>query len=181
MVHCNNCNTDKPESEFHFKIKEENVLDDCCKDCREVKNKTTNNNRMYVNGKYIPSTHPLYKPGRYKALDDAWSHEKIESTKEGEVYAIINDAWPEWVKIGKAVSTADRLNGYQTSSPFRDYKIAYYIETPNRHKSERALHKLIEGVADERIGEWFKVDVKEVKYIFDIYYEGQKDEFATAS
>ena len=47
-----------------------------------------NNNRMFVNGKYIPQSHPLHKPGRYKSLDDAWSHNKIESVNEGEVCAI---------------------------------------------------------------------------------------------
>ena len=40
-----------------------------------------------------------------------------------QVYIITNDAWPDWVKVGKAVSADDRLNGYQTSSPFRDYGV----------------------------------------------------------
>ena len=31
------------------------------------KNKT----RMFVNGKYIPKTHPLHKPGRYKTFEGA--------------------------------------------------------------------------------------------------------------
>ena len=83
------------------------------KDNPEAQNKR-NNDRMWVNGEYIPKSHPLHKPGRYKALDDAWSHEKIESVAEGEVYAIINSAWPEWVKVGKAVKSTDRLTNYQT-------------------------------------------------------------------
>ena len=33
--------------------------------------KQKNNARMYVNGKYIPVSHPLYKPGRYKSFDEA--------------------------------------------------------------------------------------------------------------
>lgn len=131
--------------------------------------------RMYVNGKEISKKHPLHKPGSYKSLDDAWSHNKIESTKEGEVYAITNKSWPEWVKIGKAVSTEDRLNGYQTSSPFRDYKIEYYIETPDRHVAEKEIHLLVQKVAKERAGEWFKVSVDEVKYLLDTYYEGIKN------
>ena len=117
-----------------------------------------NTNRMFVNGKYIPSSHPLHKPGRYKSLDDAWSHEKIESTKEGEVYAIVNDAWTGWVKVGKAVNADDRCNGYQTSSPFRDYRIIARLETDNRHSKEAEMHKVFEHFADERKGEWFKID-----------------------
>ena len=61
--------------------------------------------RMFVNGKYIPKSHPLWKAGRYRSLDDAWSHNKIESIDQGEVYIIVNDAWQDWVKVGKAVSS----------------------------------------------------------------------------
>jgi hypothetical protein len=123
-----------------------------------------NTNRMFVNGKYVPSSHPLHKPGRYKSLDDAWSHEKIESTKEGEVYAIVNDAWLGWVKVGKAVNADDRCNGYQTSSPFRDYRIIARLETDNRHSKEAEMHKIFQHFADERKGEWFKIDnVKAIK------------------
>lgn len=116
-----------------------------------------NTTRMFVNGKYIPKSHPLHKPGRYKSLDDAWSHEKIESTVEGDVYVIVNSAWPEWVKVGKASIAEDRLNGYQTSSPFRDYSIIATVATDNRHIEEREMHKIFEHFADERRGEWFKM------------------------
>jgi len=117
-----------------------------------------NKNRMYVNGRYVPSSHPLHRPGRYQSLDDAWSHEKIESTKEGEVYAITNPAWPEWIKIGKAVRADDRLNGYQTSSPHRDYEILARISVDNRHEKELEMHKRFEDNASDRKGEWFKTD-----------------------
>ena len=66
-----------------------------------------NAKRMFVNGKYIPTSNPLHKPGRYKSLDDAWSHQKIEQTREGEIYAITNTAWINWYKIGKAVNAED--------------------------------------------------------------------------
>ena len=114
--------------------------------------------RMYVNGKEISKKHPLHKPGKYKSLDDAWSHNKIESIDQGEVYIIVNDAWPEWVKVGKAVISQDRLKGYQTSSPFRDYRIIATLSTDNRHEKEREMHKIFNHFAEERKGEWFKID-----------------------
>tara|TARA_R100001460_G_scaffold7212_6_gene18472 strand:- start:102 stop:596 length:495 start_codon:yes stop_codon:yes gene_type:complete len=114
--------------------------------------------RMYVNGKEISKKHPLHKPGKYKSLDDAWSHNKIESVDQGEVYIIVNDAWPEWVKVGKAVISQDRLKGYQTSSPFRDYRIIATLSTDNRHEKEREMHKIFNHFAEERKGEWFKID-----------------------
>lgn len=114
--------------------------------------------RMYVNGKEISKKHPLHKAGRYKSLDDAWSHNKIESIDQGEVYIIVNEAWKDWVKVGKAVSSSDRLNGYQTSSPFRDYKVIATLTTDNRHTKEKEMHKIFEHFAEERMGEWFKID-----------------------
>jgi hypothetical protein len=114
--------------------------------------------RMYVNGKEISKKHPLHKPGKYKSLDDAWSHNKIESVDNGEVYIIVNAAWPEWVKVGKAVIAKDRLNGYQTSSPFRDYSLVATLSTDNRHTKEREMHKVFTHFAQERKGEWFKID-----------------------
>ena len=171
---CSQCGTPLTDKNWSQAWQRKNYA--ACTGCSKKYNDQTNGQRMYVNGKYIPNNHPLHKPGRYKALGDAWSHEKIESVKEGEVYAITNPAWPEWIKIGKAVNTADRLNGYHTSSPFRDYEIGYFIETDNRHKSEREIHKLMEGVADDRAGEWFKVNMKEVKYIFNLYKEQNSKE-----
>ena len=114
--------------------------------------------RMYVNGKEISKKHPLHKAGRYKSLDDAWSHNKIESIDQGEVYIIVNEAWKDWVKVGKAVSSSDRLNGYQTSSPFRDYKVVATLTTDNRHTKEKEMHKIFEHFAEKRKGEWFKID-----------------------
>ena len=126
-----------------------------------------NTNRMFVNGKYIPSSHPLHKPGRYKALDDAWSHEEIERTEEGDVYAIKNPAWPTWTKVGKAVSSEDRLNGYQTSSPHRDYEIIAKFFAEDRHEAEKMLHRELDKIAEERKGEWFKLSDQLVTALFE--------------
>lgn len=113
--------------------------------------------RMYVNGKEVSKFHPLHKPGRYKSWEAVHSHELLESVKEGYVYIITNPAWPEWIKVGMAVDADDRCNGYQTSSPFRDYEIVYSFKTDDRRKSERDAHTLIERYAEERRGEWFKI------------------------
>ncbi len=87
--------------------------------CAEMYHRT-HASRMWVNGKYIPLSHPLHKPGRYKNFEQAAfsSLEKYESSVEGQVYAITNPNFPDWVKIGMAIDAEDRLNNYQTSSPF---------------------------------------------------------------
>ena len=87
--------------------------------------KGRNNNRMWVNGKYIKKGHPLHKSGRYKNFEDAAfsSLEKYNSSKEGQVYIIVNESFPQWIKVGMAVDAEDRLSNYQTSSPYRDYAL----------------------------------------------------------
>ena len=125
--------------------------------------------RMFINGKEISKKHPLHKPGRYKSFDDVWSHNQIDKTEEGEVYVITNPAWPDWVKVGKAVSTEDRLNGYQTSSPYRDYQVVTTIKVHNRHEEERRMHRMVGERAKHRIGEWFKIELDVVKAIFSAF------------
>lgn len=129
-------------------------------------------NRMWVNGKYIPFGHPLHKPGRYKTLDDAWSHCEIDTrSTAGDVYIIRNTAWPGWLKVGKAVSSEDRLNSYQTSSPFRDYVLSYYESFDNRHTAEAEIHRMLEKHKDchARKGEWFKTYVDTIKEVMNEY------------
>ena len=92
---------------------------------------------------------------------------QYSKVKDGYVYAIVNPAWPEWVKIGMAIDAEDRCSGYQTSSPFRDYEILYSCYVKDRRKAERACHDQAETVASERSGEWFKVGHGLVKQVIE--------------
>ena len=98
--------------------------------------------KMFVNGKYIPKSHPLHKPGRYKNFEDAAfkSLAKYESSVEGQVYVVVNPNFPEWVKVGMAIDAEDRLNNYQTSSPFRDYVLNYKCDVSDRRSAESEAH-----------------------------------------
>jgi len=123
-----------------------------------------NPQRMYVNGKYIPKSHPLHKSGTYKSFGDLafGSLKNYDIIKEGYVYAITNSAWPEWVKIGKALDAEDRLSGYQTSSPMRDYKLVYSVHFNDRNVAERKAHtmaafKTAHPWNKHDNGEWFKL------------------------
>jgi hypothetical protein len=127
-----------------------------------------NTTRMFVDGKYIPQSHPLHKPGRYKSFNDAAfsSFENLSSTKEGYVYVISNPAWPDWVKVGMAIDADDRCSSYQTSSPLRDYVLHCAISSDDRRKDESKAHKRLDTVASDRRGEWFKMSVDTaVKYL----------------
>ena len=119
------------------------------------KNKT----RMFVDGEYIPKTHPLHKPGRYKGFTDAAfsSLKNYEDSKQGQVYILRNPAFPSWCKIGMAVDAQDRLKQYQTSSPYRDYEVVKTYSTDDRRTAEADAHALLEKHYARR-GEWFVCD-----------------------
>lgn len=127
-----------------------------------------NKNQMFVNGKYIPKTHPLYKAGRYKGFEDAAfsSLENYEKTNVGQVYIITNAAWEGWVKVGMAVDAEDRASSYQTSSPFRDYTLEYIVDTTDRRALESEVHKLLAEVSTQR-NEWFQCSVEIAKRFID--------------
>ena len=83
------------------------------------------------------------------------------------MYAITNPAWPEWVKIGMAIDADDRCNGYQTSSPFRDYSLEHMVSSNNRRKSEAQAHKAAAKIAKEQRGEWFKISIEQAKDVLN--------------
>ena len=140
-----------------------------CKDCRVDTDTASNKTRMYVNGNYIPKTHPLYKSGRYNSFGDAAfaGTYKLDSIKEGYVYVITNKAWPEWVKIGMAIDAEDRLNGYQTSSPMRDFILEHSVASTDRRKSEKEAHTRALPLSLDSKGEWFKLSVEQAITILD--------------
>jgi|TARA_R110000751_G_scaffold78034_1_gene157328 hypothetical protein len=127
-----------------------------------------NPKRMFVNGKYVPKSHPLYKAGNYRTFDDAAfsSLTNYNNTKSGHVYAMTNAAWPEWVKIGKAVDAEDRLSSYQTSSPMRDYTMIHYAYSDDRNVSERQAHEQAAKLGEKR-NEWFKISREEAIVVIE--------------
>lgn len=166
---CNRCGSELNDDNWPNSWRKVNNLR--CKGCsKESNNKTNpvhNKQRMYVNGKYIPNSHPLYKAGRYKSFDDAAFSglENYERSTEGMVYIITNPAWPKWVKIGMAVDADDRCNGYQTSSPFRDYTVVATISTNDRRKAEALAHTIAEKLTTDRRNEWFKLKPSQAKQV----------------
>jgi hypothetical protein len=90
----------------------------------------------------------------------------------GDVYAIWNPSFPEWIKVGKAIDAYDRCNGYQTSSPFRDYTVVARLPCENRHEKEKEMHKIFEHFSEQRNGEWFKIEKLKAIKLFNIQNQG---------
>jgi len=122
--------------------------------------------KMFVNGKYIPKSHPLHKPGRYKNFEAAAfsSLSKYESSVEGQVYVVVNPNFPEWVKVGMAIDSEDRLNNYQTSSPFRDYVLNYKWNVSDRRAAESESHTELHKLYERR-SEWFKCTPEQAQQV----------------
>lgn len=66
-----------------------------------------------------------------------------------------------------AIDADDRCNVYQTSSPFRDYKVEHVVVTNNRRAAEAEAHKAATKIAKEVRGEWFKLDIEQAKIILN--------------
>ena len=128
--------------------------------CQPCEREEVKSRRMTVNGKYIPKSHPLYKPGKYKSFNDAAFSSLINYvlSTEGEVYILKNPAWKNWYKIGKAIESKDRCNGYQTGSPHRDYELVTYKKFKHRGVAEKMAHSLAEGLSRKRANEWFYIE-----------------------
>lgn len=168
MKTCTKCKETKDVSFFKKDPSSKDGLYSHCKPCLTDRDREYNRTqRMHVNGVQIPKSHPLWKPGRYEALDDAWSHQEIERTKFGQVYIISNPAWPNWHKIGKAVYSEDRLNNYQTSSPYRDYVLEYRCIFNDRHIAEKEVQNRLKRLNIEFLGEWFNTELETIKKVID--------------
>ena len=166
-INCNTCGTELTDDNWSESWKEVNRKQ--CTKCSKNYNDGSNKNRMFVNGKYIPQSHPLYKAGNYKTFEDAAfsSLSRYTTSSEGEVYIITNPAWKGWIKIGMAIDSEDRCKGYQTSSPLRDFKLKFKKYFDDRRTAEQTAHTLCAKKAEKRKGEWFKLDLKTAKDIIN--------------
>ena len=161
-MRCSRCDVELTEENHPPSWRKSNQTN--CKSCMGQNNKSNNTQRMWVNGKYIPKTHPLHKAGNYKSFGDLafGSLNNYKQIKEGYVYAISNSAWPDWIKIGMAIDAEDRLSSYQTSSPMRNYRLVHSVYCKDRSESERSAHILAARKATipwnkQDNGEWFNI------------------------
>ena len=169
MTDCIWCGVELTEDNWYPSSKKKN--DYKCKSCIKRKENAYNQTKIFINGKYVPRKSPWYKilkPGVYKNINDAiFKQSSISDVKEGYVYVITNKAWPEWVKIGMAIDAEDRCNGYQTSSPHRDYILEHSVHSNNRRKAEQQAHTRAAKLASETNGEWFKLTVEQAIEVLD--------------
>lgn len=71
----------------------------------------------------------------------------------GFVYVIVNPAWDDYCKIGRAFDPESRLAGYQTGTPFRDYELYGSRFFEDAAQAEKEIHLRLAAAREE--GEWF--------------------------
>ena len=152
---CNHCGVDLV-LDSNYEQHRLNRKDYICKECYSI----YLDQNMYINGKYISRSHPLYKAGKFKTFEGAAfsALAGYEKTPEGYVYIIANPSFDGWLKVGMAIDAEDRCNGYQTSSPHRDYKLLYARRFNDRRTAETKTMNKLKKVVKEHNGEWFKTD-----------------------
>jgi hypothetical protein len=85
-----------------------------------------------------------------------------DDTIDGYIYAVVNRAWPGYVKIGYATDCQKRLSQYQTGSPFKDYRMDSQVYVSDKRKAEAFLHQHFD-LHCATDNEWFKVNITTVR------------------
>jgi hypothetical protein len=80
----------------------------------------------------------------------------INHPYNGYIYIITNPAWNNWLKIGRALNVDRRIDTYNTSSPYRDYKSIYYTKIKDPNMMENFLYDKY----GKKNNEWFNISVE---------------------
>ena len=80
----------------------------------------------------------------------------VSATGPGFIYGITHPSYPGFVKVGKARNVRKRLNQYQTSDPFRRFKLEFTIFSRDYHAAEYRAHQRLRGFRVQNT-EWFQV------------------------
>ena len=91
-----------------------------------------------------------------------YKRENKLNVSEGFVYFISNPAWKHKFKVGMSLSPKERLAGYQTYSPMRDYELVHWSFWLDRRAGEKLIHSLYPN----REHEWVEISQRKLQKIF---------------
>jgi hypothetical protein len=87
------------------------------------------------------------------------------TTSKGFVYAITNEHFPGWVKVGRSTNPSRRLRAYQTGDPTQSYRLAHVEPAADCQYAEWAAFERLKKLGHPRSGEWFEIDLAKVKRV----------------
>ena len=79
--------------------------------------------------------------------------------KDGFLYIVTNDAFPQWCKIGITANLKERLHLYQTCDPHRGYKLVYSLCHPLYKEAEKKIKDVMIPFAKRIKNEWYEIDL----------------------
>lgn len=91
------------------------------------------------------------------------------------IYIVINNSFNDWIKVGRTTNLKNRIDSYNTSSPYRNFEYFYYTDVINPNVYEYHFTKCYES----NNYEWFYLLPEEGKLIINNitnnYYEYESD------
>ena len=104
----------------------------------------------------------LYEAGR-----SAGGAEKFESSHRNGFLYVIRHRRLEGVKVGRACDPQERLRGYQTACPRREYVLEYAKYFEDCYTAERLLHARLSEY--QLKGEWFTISADQAQEAIEAY------------
>lgn len=137
---------------------------------REVyppKNKTMKSNNVKFAKKIAGLNLMKLNIARSEFLEERKQSIKTIKPKCGLIYLVSNPIFPNMYKIGMTRDLNKRLSQYQTSDPYRRYKVEHYKFVEDARSEERKYLK--EAGLDIVNGEWITSD--KLSNLFDIIFK----------
>jgi hypothetical protein len=94
-------------------------------------------------------------------------HGEQTAIQEGFVYLVQHPLFAGWVKAGMTVDFELRMATYNVADPLSRFVMSRVKWAENRRQAEIALMEALGCVAEQRNGEWFKMDFEKACIVFD--------------
>jgi hypothetical protein len=98
---------------------------------------------------------------------DIRQHGEQTAIQEGFVYLVQHPLFAGWVKAGMTVDFELRMATYNVADPLSRFVMSRVKWAENRRQAEIALMEALGCVAEQRNGEWFKMDFERACFVFD--------------
>ena len=94
-------------------------------------------------------------------------HGNQSKIEQGFVYAVTNEAWPEWVKVGMTLDFVERLGQYNVYDPNASFTMNVVKWVPDRKLAETKVISVLTSLGFRKNGEWFNTDLRVVQNVIN--------------
>jgi hypothetical protein len=94
-------------------------------------------------------------------------HGEQTAIQEGFVYLVQHPLFAGWIKAGMTVDFELRMATYNVADPLSRFVLSRLKWAENRRQAEIGLMEALACVAEQRSGEWFKMDFERACIVFD--------------